>query len=441
MKNLFRDLPSIESLKTDERLADLPSELVVRAARSYLDELRGEIRAGAINELPCCVAGVRRVAEELGRSRLRRVVNATGTVLHTNLGRAPLPEEAVKAVVEVARGYSNLELDLSSGKRGGRLDGVRDALRQLTGCEDAVVVNNNAAAVMLVLAAHASGREVVVSRGEQVEIGGSFRVPDVLALSGAKMVEVGTTNRTRAGDYAEAIGPDTAMLLRVHPSNFRIEGFTERPTVEELAKLGVPLVDDLGSGAISEIHGEPAVEGVLKAGATAVTFSGDKLLGGAQAGVIAGSAEFVERCRRHPLYRAMRLDKLALVAFEATLRLYLAGGRERVPVVRMLESDFDDEAARLAEALQGVGVEARVIESSGLPGGGSLPGVELPSKVVEVGGVDPEALAAVLRLQSPPIVGRIQRERLLLDPRTLLPGDLEEVVSGVGVAFSALTGK
>src|SRR5437868_6524806 len=288
---------------------------------------------------------VERVELELAAARgarLRRAINATGVIIHTNLGRAPLAREALERVGTVAGGYSNLEYDLREGGRGSRQDHVAPILRRLTGAEAALVVNNNAAAVLLALAALAEGREVLVSRGELIEIGDGFRIPDVLARSGAKLREVGTTNRTRAADYEKAIGPETALLLRVHQSNFRVVGFTEQPTVPQLAAVArrheLPLVDDLGSGVLVELADEPSARESLAAGADLVTFSGDKLLGGPQAGIVVGRADLVERLRRHPLQRALRADKLTLAALEGTLALYL-DAPERVPVLRMLRDD------------------------------------------------------------------------------------------------------
>ena len=321
----LRDLPSVDRLLAEERLAGEPHDLVLGAARSVLERAREQLRAGR-EPSPLVDA----VLEELARMRrpsLRRVLNATGVLVHTNLGRAPLADAALELVVEVGSGYSNLEYDLELGKRGSRQDHLASLLRRLTGAEAALVVNNNAAAVLLALAALAEGREVVVSRGELIEIGDGFRIPDVLARSGARLVEVGTTNRTRAADYERAIGPDTAVLLRVHQSNFRLVGFSEQPRLTELAEVArkhdVPLVDDLGSGALAVVGDEPTPAESLRAGADLVCFSGDKLLGGPQAGIVVGRTELVERLRRHPLQRAVRADKLTLAALEGTLSLAL----------------------------------------------------------------------------------------------------------------------
>ena len=359
------------------------------------------------------------------------MINATGVIVHTNLGRAPLAPEALARVYDAARGYSNLELDLEDGDRGSRQDHLAELLRRLTGAEASLVVNNNAAAVLLALAALAEGREVVVSRGELLEIGDGFRIPDVLVRSGARLVEVGTTNRTRAADYERAIGPDTALVLRVHQSNFRVVGFTELPRVEELAAIarahGLPLVDDLGSGALGDVPGEPSARESLAAGADLVCFSGDKLLGGPQAGIVAGRADLVERLRRHPLQRALRVDKLTLAALEGTLQLHLESPM-RVPVLRMLGEDVSvvrARAERLAE-LTGGSVEETVARV----GGGALPLAELPSFACALD----ESLAAPLRTGEPPVVGIVRDGKLLLDCRTLADDDLDEVAAAVSAA-------
>lgn len=441
-QDLYRQLPSVDAVLGREGLSDLPRPLLLRATRMLLERWRGEIREGNLKELPDVEVAVRQEALGLGRPRIRRVINATGIVLHTNLGRAPLSPRAAQAVTDVAKGYSNLELELSTGKRGGRLDGIRQCLRLLLECEDAVVVNNNAAAVMLMLAAHASGKSVLVSRGELVEIGGSFRVPDVMALSGAHLVEVGTTNRTRASDYERAITEDTAVVLRVHPSNFTIEGFTERPNREELAALGVPFFEDLGSGALVDFEKEPDIADALASGASLVCFSGDKLLGGSQAGIIVGKKAAVEACRRHPLYRALRLDKLALAALEATLRLYVEGAHSELPALEMLRAgEQRTKATELAAELCSHGLEAIVEEDVGYSGGGALPGQAIPSCVVRISCSSPDAPARSLREQTPAILARVARGGLIIDPRCLLSGEREEVLAGLLLAFHAPTGE
>lgn len=442
MSHLYRQLPKVDVLVADERLRDAPRALAVRTARSVLDELRWGIREGTLDAVPDVPALVQQRLALLRTPDLRHVVNATGVVIHTNLGRAPLHPAAADAVQAVARGYSNLELDLATGKRGGRLAGVREPLCRLVGSEDAIAVNNNAAAVLLVLSALCEGREAIVSRGELVEIGGSFRMPDVMAASGCRMVEVGSTNRTRASDYGEAITPDTGLLVRCHPSNYRVVGFTARPSTRELAELGVPLYEDLGSGALAAgVPGEPPVAEVLADGAAIVSFSGDKLLGGPQAGLIAGRAELVQRCRRHPLYRALRLDKLVLAALEATLRVHERG--EAVPVLAMLDATTAAPAEALAERLSAadLGLEVSVEEDVGYSGGGALPGQPLPGHVVALRGPELDELARLLRTGTPAVVGRIARDALLLDPRTLRPGEDLLVERALRVARSAQTGQ
>ena len=417
----LRDLPSV-----DELARGVDDPLAVAAARTVLERAREEIRAGAD---PGDLAT--RLHTELGAARapsLRRVLNATGVIVHTNLGRAPLAAEALAEVVETARGYANLELDLREGSRGSRQDHVAAILRRLTGAEAALVVNNNAAALLLALAALAEGREVVVSRGELIEIGDGFRIPDVLARSGARLVEVGTTNRTRARDYEQAVRAETALLLRVHQSNFRVVGFTELPRIEELAAVArrhdLPLLDDLGSGVLAELPGEPSARESLEAGADLVCFSGDKLLGGPQAGIVVGRADLIEKLRRHPLQRAVRIDKLSLAALEGTLRLYL-DAPERIPVLRMLHEDAAVVRAR-AERLASL-VGGTVEETVGRVGGGALPLAELPSFACAVD----EALAAPLRTGEPPVVGIVRDGKLLLDCRTLADDEIDEVAAAV----------
>jgi L-seryl-tRNA(Ser) seleniumtransferase len=426
----LRDLPSVHELAGDERLAVAgPRELVVAAARSALARAREEIRAGADpGDL------VERVELELSAARgarLRRAINATGVVVHTNLGRAPLADAALRRIAHVAGGYSNLEYDLGSGSRGSRQDHVAPILRRLTGAEAALVVNNNAAAVLLALAALAEGREVLVSRGELIEIGDGFRIPDVLARSGARLREVGTTNRTRAADYEQAIGPDTALLLRVHQSNFRVVGFTEQPRLDELVRVGrahgVSVVDDLGSGVLVELEDEPSARDAVSAGAELVCFSGDKLLGGPQAGIVVGRAELVERLRRHPLQRALRADKLTLAALEATLGLYLEPERatEEIPVLRMLRQEATAVRAR-AERLAAL-TGGEVEETVGRVGGGALPLAELPSFACAV----EEELAARLRDGDPPVVALVRDGRCLLDCRTIGDDEVDAVAEAV----------
>jgi L-seryl-tRNA(Ser) seleniumtransferase len=430
----LRDLPSVDELARAELLRSSPRPLVVDASRSVLARAREEIQAG---HDPGDLAG--RVAEELERldqPRLRRVLNATGVVVHTNLGRAPLASAALERVREVGGGYSTLEYDVAEGGRGSRQDHLAPLLRRLTGAEAALVVNNNAAAVLLCLAALAEGRDVLVSRGELIEIGDGFRIPDVLARSGARLVEVGTTNRTRAADYQRAAGPETALLLRVHQSNFRLVGFTERPRLRELAAVagrhGLVLVDDLGSGVLGEsdtvlLADEPSARASLAAGADLVCFSGDKLLGGPQAGIVLGRADLVDTLRRHSLQRALRADKLTLAALEGTLRLYLDPERaaRELPVLRMVAEPAErvrQRAERLA-ALVGGEVEETVARV----GGGALPLAELPSIACAV----EEELAAALRAGDPPVIGVVRDGRTLLDCRTLADHEVDEVAAAV----------
>jgi L-seryl-tRNA(Ser) seleniumtransferase len=417
----LRDLPSVDELA---RRSDDP--LAVEAARSVLARAREEIRAGG---RPGDLAEL--LQEQIDSARaphLRRVVNATGVIIHTNLGRAPLAEAALDRIRDVARGYSNLEYDVAAGGRGSRQDHVTTMLRRLTGAEAGLVVNNNAAAVMLALAALAEGRDVLVSRGELIEIGDGFRIPDVLERSGARLREVGTTNRTRATDYEAAIGPDTAVLLRVHQSNFRIVGFTEQPSLEDLAQVAgryeLVLIDDLGSGALVDVGDEPTARSSLAAGADLVCFSGDKLLGGPQAGIVVGRADLVEKLRRHPLQRALRADKLTLAALEATLTVAI-DAPEEIPVVRMLRESPETvraRATRLAELVDG-----EVEETVARAGGGALPLTELPSFACAVG----EELAAKLRACDPPVIALVRDGRTLLDCRTLADHEIEEVAEAI----------
>jgi L-seryl-tRNA(Ser) seleniumtransferase len=425
----LRDLPSVDRLLADEVLASAPRALATAAAREALERARDAIRAG--DEPGDVLALARDLLARLTAPSLRRVINATGVIVHTNLGRAPLAATAIERVTEVGAGYSDLELDLESGSRGSRQDHVAGLLRQLTGAEAALVVNNNAAGVLLALAALAEGREVVVSRGELVEIGDGFRIPDVLARSGARMVEVGTTNRTRAADYERAIGPETGALLRVHQSNYRIVGFTAAVSTEELARIaqraGLPLVDDLGSGSLLDVGDEPTVAASLAAGADLVCFSGDKLLGGPQAGVVVGRAELVERLRRHPLQRALRADKLTLAALEGTLGLLAdpETARREIPVLRMLHEPVESVRER-AERLAGL-IGGEVEETVARVGGGALPLAELPS----AGCAIEEDVATLLRLGEPPVVGIVRDGRLLLDARTLTDPEVDEVARAV----------
>ena len=423
----------------DDRLRALPSvdRLATAVARAELRDRRAEILASAENEVDL-VAGAR----ERLRPSLRRVLNATGVIVHTNLGRAPLAPAARAAVARAARGYTNLELDLAGGGRASRHDHVEGLLRELTGAEASAVVNNCAAAVLLAVSALAGpGREVIASRGQLIEIGGGFRMPEVVAQAGARLVEVGTTNRTRLADYEAALGPETGALLRAHPSNFRAVGFVEEVDVEALCGLGVAVIDDVGSGVLADgldvLAGEPSVRRSVRAGAALVAFSGDKLLGGPQAGILVGTEAAVTACRRHPLARAVRIDKLSLAALEATLALYRdpALARSALPVLAMLtvdDAELRSRADRLAAATGGevIGAVARV-------GGGALPLLELPGPAVSLdpGPAGADALAAALRAGDPAVVGRIEHGRVLLDPRTLAPEEVDAAATAVAAAF------
>lgn len=440
----YRKLPAVDALLREPAVRLLAAEHgdlpLLDAARALLAAARTAIAAG--HPAPDPAAWPAALAARLDadvRPSLRPVINATGVIIHTNLGRAPLSEAARRAVEEVARGYSTLEYRLDEGTRGSRHDHARTLLAQLTGAEDALVVNNNAAAVYLMLAALCAGREVLISRGQLVEIGGGFRIPDVLLQSGARLLEVGTTNRTHARDFAGACTPQTAALLRVHSSNFKQIGFVAAPTPAEMAAVahnrptGEPpilLLDDLGSGSLLDtraygLAAEPLVQESLAAGADLVTFSGDKLLGGPQAGLIVGKAALVERLRAHPLARALRVDKMTLAALEATLRAYARGRAvEEIPVWRSIAAPQAALRAR-AEAWQAAlaarGIAAAVEAGESAVGGGSLPGESLPTALLAVAAAQPDVTAAALRAAPLPVVCRIQRDALLFDPRTVLP--------------------
>lgn len=455
----LRALPSVDELLRHEPLRAqaerLPHSTLVRAARTALAQARAAARAGTPPpDIATLALHASATLHASASPTLRGVINATGVIVNTNLGRAPLSAAALAAMDAVARGYSNLEYDLQQGERGSRHAHVRDLLREVTGAEDALVVNNNAAAILVVLSGLAAGREVIVSRGELVEIGGGFRVPDVMRQGGARLVEVGTTNRTRVADFAAAIGPETGALLAVHPSNFRVVGFTETPPRAALAELAhthhLPLVEDLGSGCLlpTEQWGlahEPTPMESLAAGADIVCFSGDKLLGGPQAGIIVGRAELLGRLARHPLMRAIRIDKLTLAALEATLRHYRDGTAERdVPVWRMIAAPLDllrTRAERWVAGVRAVGAQAAAVAGESTIGGGSLPGETLPTVLcaIETPSRESEiaALAARLRRGAPPVVARVSRAQLLLDPRTVPPEQDDALLGAVTCALAA----
>jgi L-seryl-tRNA(Ser) seleniumtransferase len=443
----YRVIPSIEILRQRESVRAMEAAhgagAVVRALRDGAGQVRAQI---AVGDGPGDGEAAARVIEALAeaaltsgaRGSLRPVINATGVVIHTNLGRAPIGEAAIARVASIARGYSNLEYDIAAGARGSRTVHAESLITALTGAEAAIVVNNNAAATMLILTGLAAGREVVISRGELVEIGGGFRVPDVMRQSGAQLREVGTTNRTRVNDYVAAVSPSTAMFLRVHPSNFRIEGFTERPPLDALIAaaraMNVLVVEDAGSGCLVEdLSGELSVQSSIAAGVDVVCFSGDKLLGGPQAGIIAGRKALVDRLRTHPLMRALRVDKITLAMLEATLAEY-AGGRANttVPVQRMLHASAEDIEARvqaLAETLATNGWRVSMISGSSAVGGGSATGLELPTVLlaIERDGESAVVTEEWLRSLDPPVVARIEHDRVVLDVRTVLP-DQDEML-------------
>ena len=451
MTNPYRELPAIDRLLADEQVAPLAArhghDAVVQIARAVLDEYRTEIeRAGAAPSRPAAQAVAERAAAL--EPSLRRVVNATGVVIHTNLGRAPLSGETIAAMAAASEGYSNLEFDLAAGERGSRFSHLSELLAHVTGAEAGIAVNNNAAALLLALSALCTGREVVISRGQLVEIGGGFRIPDVMRQSGATLVEVGTTNRTYLRDYAEAIGDQTVALLRVHASNFRVIGFTEEAPLEGLASLarerGLLLLDDLGSGALLDtrpygLAPEPLVRESVAAGVDVALFSGDKLLGGPQAGIAVGREPTLEAMRRHPLARAVRMDKASIAGLAATLGHYARGEAEsEVPVWRMIAAPLDGLRRRARRWARACGGEAgaALAASRSMVGGGSLPGEGLETALCAIGappgGAD--AFSGRLRAADPPVVGRIDHDRVLLDPRTVDPADDRHVEAALQAA-------
>jgi L-seryl-tRNA(Ser) seleniumtransferase len=448
LKAKLRSLPSIDKLLTDSGAADLimlyGRDAVRDALRIVLEAAREWIRQGGTP--PQVAEFFHSAAEVLGKTyqpTLRPVINATGVIIHTNLGRAPLSEAAQAAMVAVAGGYSTLEYDLEPGTRGKRDMHIEALVKAITGAEAALVVNNNAAAVILLLSALAQGKEVIISRGQLVEIGGGFRVPEIMTRSGATLVEVGTTNRTNRDDFEEAITPQTALLMRAHASNFKQIGFTEQPELRDLTEIahkhGLYAVDDLGSGALLDtaaygLDHEPTVQESIHAGIDLVAFSGDKLLGGPQAGIIVGKAELVKKLKKHPLARAMRIDKLCLAALTATLSHYRMGNAlTEIPVWRMIATPVDDLRARAEAWAAEVGGE--VIAEQSTVGGGSLPGATLPTAALALTVPNADAFAASLRRQPFPVIARIVDGRVILDPRTVLPTQHAEVVRALKAAL------
>lgn len=449
--NEYRVLPSVEKLLStrpvEELLQGYSREFVVAALRDALTNARAAIAGGApAPAVEAVVESASRIARERTRHSLRPAINASGIILHTGLGRAALSEQAQMAVRDVAAGHCTLEVDPKTGKRSSRQDHVAQLIQDLTGAQSALVVNNNAAAVILAVNTLALGKDVIISRGQLVEIGGSFRLPEIIERAGARMVEVGTTNRTRVEDYSAAVSPNTGLILRCHPSNYRISGFVEEVSLTELVELGrttgTPVVDDLGSGTLLDLsqfdlEREPTVQDGVNAGAGIVTFSGDKLLGASQAGILVGKKELIELCRSNPLARALRVDKLTLAALEATLHIYREGNPARdVPVLASLArsvKDIEAQAGQVAEAVLAAGIEAldvRVVHSVSQTGGGSLPmqGIESRAVALKSSKLSAEDLARHFREFEPPIFGRIAKDDFLLDMRTVNAREAKEIV-------------
>jgi len=463
MESQFRSLPSVDKLLSDDRIKQLgdiyPHDLLVDLIRQRLEQARASIAQGK----PCplvdeIVESIRTLAQALASVGPRPVINTTGVILHTNLGRAPLSKEALAAMEVASKGYCDLEFNLDSGIRGSRNTHIEQLLCQLTSAEAALVVNNNASAVLLGLTALAKKKEVIVSRGQSVEIGGGFRIPEVMKQSGAKLVEVGTTNCTYAHDFEQAISPRTAALLRVHSSNFKIVGFTDVVTLEELVALGnknqIPVFDDLGSGCLLDttqfgLDPEPMVQKSIALGVGLAFFSGDKLLGGPQAGIIVGKKQLVDKLKKHPLARAVRIDKIRLAGLVATLIPYLKGeALKAIPVWRMISMPLADIERRAKLWAREVGDLARVIDGESMIGGGSLPGGTLPTRLVAIGKQSKvkeqstaQKLAQRLRTQEPPVVGRISENVLLLDPRSVLPEEDQIVLQALRSAVADLRAK
>ena len=449
MKELLRKIPKVDELLRSPVLAQTAAEYgdnaLTEAIRKELDALRQEILSGRSDAMPERDALCRQIRLRVRQDSLpsfRGVINGTGIILHTNLGRACLSEKAARAAADAASSYSNLEYELSTGKRGSRYSHVESLLCKLTGAESALVVNNNAAAVLLVLSALTQGGQVIVSRGELVEIGGSFRIPEIMEACGAQLKEVGATNKTHLRDYDRAITEQTKALMKVHTSNYRIIGFSQVPSLPELVELGhsrnLPVIEDLGSGSLLDlnrfgIHDEPSVQDSIRAGVDVVSFSGDKLLGGPQAGIILGKKKYLDVLKQHPLNRAMRVDKMTLAALEATLRSYDADSAEEIPVIAMLSAGEDlllQKAKKLASMLENLQISAEILPTEGRVGGGSVPNKALPSYAVAFHR-NVNDLEEKLRLGNPPIIGRIHEGSYLLDVRTLFEEDFPVIAEAI----------
>ena len=444
MKSEFRSLPSVDNILSDARVVCYEEEYsrptVLQVAREYLDEARSRLKDGEpAPSFDDIVTSICDRVSSLASVSLRPVINATGVILHTNLGRAPLSQDAISAMEECSSSYVNLEIELDDGKRGSRQVHVESLLCRLTGAEAALVVNNNAAAVLLALSALARRKEVIVSRGQAVEIGGGFRIPDVMRQSGAKLIEVGTTNRTYISDYEEAITSRTAALLRVHSSNFKVVGFTESVGISDLVALGkrhgIPVLDDIGSGCLIDttrfgLEYEPVVHDSIKSGVDLVMFSGDKLLGGPQAGIIVGREDLVAKLRKHPFARAVRIDKVRLAGLASTLIHYIKGEAEdKIPVWRMISIPIGDIDKRARKWCKAIGKSASVIDGQSMIGGGSIPGGTLPARLVRIDcRGKAQKFADALRKGNPSIIGRIEENYVILDSRTVLPEEDESLV-------------
>jgi L-seryl-tRNA(Ser) seleniumtransferase len=459
-QNLLSNLPSVDEILKSKQgmewLSTYPRRYVLQAIRETIDLRRKEIIEGLLVDLSeeVMIAAVENIIEKLSSYSLRPLINATGVVIHTNLGRSILSERALENIRRVSGSYSNLEYDIEEGKRGKRYSHIKRILREITGAEDALIVNNNAAAVMLCLSTLAKDREVIVSRGELVEIGGSFRMPQVMEASGAVLCEVGTTNKTHLYDYENAINEDTSLILKVHRSNYKITGFAEEVSMEDLVSLGIrhqiPVMFDLGSGCLIDlkpfgIYTEPVVKDIVKTGVDITTFSGDKLLGGPQGGVIVGKREYIEKIQKNPITRAMRIDKLTLSGFEATLMEYIDEEKaiENIPTLRMLlqkPEEISNRANKIAKKLtkEIKNVHINVMADSSRTGGGSLPEVDLPTYVVSIKSdkVSVNEFEERLRKGNPPIIARIKEDSLIIDARTVRDGDLKGIMEGIRSALS-----